>query len=115
MMILAGVGGTDSVTFVTSAVLAFAAITTSITPIVLARRRSTKEATQEAKAKLDEAQKEASNRAELTLGSWTALNGALQMEITRLQSVIDRQQAVIERCQARVEVLEALVRPGKDA
>lgn len=106
MIAAAASAGPGAATIITGIVLAVAAITSSVTPIILARRRSAKEAQAEAKAKLDSVRSESDHRADLTLASWTALNGALQQEIIRLQGVTDRQQQIIDRCQARVEVLE---------
>ena len=93
-------GGVDPATIVTGGVLAFAAVTSAVTPVVLARRRATQDA-------LKAAQADSGQRGDLTLASWTALNDALQREITRLTGVGDRQQGVIDGLQARIGKLEA--------
>jgi peptidoglycan hydrolase CwlO-like protein len=80
-------------TVITGGLLAVAAIVSSATPIVLARRRASKDA-------LAAARTDAVEKSDLTLTAWTELNRALQQEIARLQAVVDR-------CQARVEALEA--------
>jgi peptidoglycan hydrolase CwlO-like protein len=92
-------GGGDPVVIVTSSMLALSALGTALTPFFLGRRRARKETLAAAIAG-------ASDKADLTLASWTALNGALQQEITRLQGVVDRQQGTLDKCQARVDVLE---------
>lgn len=97
----AGFGGTDAATLATAVAVAVAAIISSLTPIALARRRSRQDALRTARSDAGEA-------SALTLASWTALNGALQTEIKRLQGVVDR-------CQARVDVLEAEIAALKSA
>lgn len=93
--------GTDTVTLVTGSLLATAAIVSSATPIVLARRRSRKE-------KLADLTAEAVSKTDLTIAGWTALNGALQQEIRRLQGVQERQQARIDMLEGEIAELQQL-------
>lgn len=88
----AAAAGPDPVTLITGSLLAFAAIVSSLTPIVLARRRAQKESAATAA-------RAATASSDLTLAGWTTLNAALQQEITRLQGVV-------ERAQARADLLE---------
>lgn len=95
------------VTVITGGVVALSAATASLTPIVMARRRARQDAIKTIKT-------DAGTSASLTLASWTALNGALQMEITRLQSVVDRMQGRIDKLETEIDSLEAAIRgmPG---
>ena len=91
----------DTVTLITGILLALAAIVSSLTPIVLARRRARKDA-------LAAASSTAVNSSELTLAGWTALNTALQQEINRLQGVQERQQQRIDQLEAEIATLTKL-------
>jgi hypothetical protein len=93
--------GQDPITLATEIVLAAAAVASALTPIILARRRARKEA-------LKAAQASAVNSSELTLAGWTALNAALQQEITRLQSVQERMQQRIDLLEAEIAALQKL-------
>jgi hypothetical protein len=93
--------GPDTVTLVTGSLLAFAAIVSSLTPIVLARRRAHK-------AALAAAAAAAVSSSDLTLAGWTALNAALQQEITRLQAVTERMQARIDLLEGEIAQLQKL-------
>lgn len=97
----AGSSGTDVVTLLTGVVLALATVVSAMTPIVLARRRAHKKA-------LDAAVAEAMRSSDLTLASWTALNAALQAEITRLQGVTERMQARIDMLEGEIATLQKL-------
>ena len=99
-------GGVDPA-IVTSGVLAFAAIISSGTPLIMARRRKTQDTLEAAKREVQSAEEYSAKRGDLTLASWVALNGGLRAEVDRLQAVADRQQAVLDRQQARVSQLEA--------
>jgi hypothetical protein len=105
-------GGTDTVTLVTGALLALAAIVSSLTPLLLARRRTRKEALAAAAAG-------AATSSDLTLAGWTQLNAALQQEIGRLQGVTERMQARIDLLEAEIGTLQKLAldlqkdRPGE--
>lgn len=94
-------GGPDTVTLITGILLALAAIVSSLTPIVLARRRARKEALAASAAS-------AVNSSDLTLAGWTALNTALQQEIGRLQGVQERQQQRIDQLEAEIATLTKL-------
>lgn len=94
-------GGVNAVTLITGVLLALAAIVSSLTPIILARRRSQKEA-------LTEAARSAATSSDLTLAGWTALNSALQQEISRLQAVAERQQGRIDLLEGELETLRRL-------
>jgi hypothetical protein len=94
-------GGPDTVTLITGSLLALAAIVSSLTPIVLARRRARKEALAAASAT-------AVNSSDLTLAGWTALNAALQQEIARLQKVTERMQERIDQLEAEIVELQRL-------
>jgi uncharacterized small protein (DUF1192 family) len=100
-VLAAAASGPDPVTLVTGALLAFAAIVSSLTPIVLARRRSAKE-------KQAAAASAAVTSSDLTLAGWTALNAALQQEITRLQGVQVRMQARIDLLEHEISELQKL-------
>lgn len=100
-------GGTDTVTLVTGALLALAAIVSSLTPLLLARRRTRKEALAAAAAG-------AVSSSDLTLAGWTALNAALQQEIGRLQGVTERMQARIDLLEGEIAVLQKLAAPLRD-
>ena len=91
----------DTVTLVTGILLALAAIVSSLTPIVLARRRARKDALAASAAS-------AANSGDLTLAGWTALNTALQQEINRLQGVQERQQQRIDQLEAEIATLTKL-------
>jgi uncharacterized small protein (DUF1192 family) len=95
--------GPDTVTLITGGLLAFAAIVSSLTPIALARRRAHKDALAANAAA-------AVNSSDLTLAGWTALNAALQQEITRLQGVQERMQARIDLLEGEIEQLQSLAR-----
>ena len=94
-------GGTDAVTLVTGILLALAAIISSLTPIVLARRRARRDALASAAAS-------AASSSDLTLAGWTALNAALQQEINRLQGVTERMQARIDLLEGEIATLQKL-------
>jgi hypothetical protein len=94
-------GGVTTVTLITGILLAVAAIVSSLTPIVLARRKSRKEA-------LAEAARAATTSSDLTLAGWTQLNAALQQEITRLQGVTERMQARIDLLEGEIGTLQKL-------
>jgi hypothetical protein len=94
-------GGSGTVTLITGSLLAFAAVVSSLTPIFLARRRSRKEADAKAAAA-------AVNSSDLTLAGWTALNAALQQEISRLQGVTERMQARIDLLESELETVRKL-------
>jgi len=89
----------DTVTIITGAVLALAAIVSSLTPLALARRRAQKEALAAVTAS-------AVNSSDLTLAGWVALNGALQEEIRRLQGVTERMQKRIDQQENEITVLQ---------
>jgi hypothetical protein len=97
--VLAAAAGPDSVTLVTGILLALAAIISSLTPIVIARRRSRKEALAVAAAS-------AADSGSLTLAGWTALNAALQQEISRLQGLVVRMQARIDLLEGEITELQ---------
>jgi hypothetical protein len=104
---VSGLAGTvvtasDPVTLSTEIVLALAAVASALTPIVLARRKARREA-------LKAAQASAVNSSDLTLAGWTALNAALQQEITRLQGVQERMQARIDLLESEIAALQKLV------
>lgn len=94
-------GGVATVTLITGILLALAAIISSLTPIVLARRRTRKEA-------IAAAARAAASSSDLTLAGWTALNAALQQEITRLQGVTERMQARIDLLEGEIATLQKL-------
>jgi peptidoglycan hydrolase CwlO-like protein len=108
-MIPLAAGGVNPA-IVTSGVLAFAAIISSGTPIVMARRRHNQDAIAEARRDATYAEAASGKHADLTLASWTALNGALQAEIGRLQGVVDRMQGRIDRAEAEIAALNATIR-----
>jgi hypothetical protein len=91
----------DTVTLVTGALLALAAIVSSLTPIVLARRRSRR-------AALAAATAAGVTSSDLTLAGWTALNTALQQEISRLQGVQGRMQERIDLLETEITGLQKL-------
>lgn len=93
--------GLNPVTLITGIVLALAAVVSSLTPIVIARRRARKEA-------LTAASTSAVNSSDLTLAGWTTLNAALQQEIGRLQSVTERMQSRIDDLEAEIADLQKL-------
>jgi peptidoglycan hydrolase CwlO-like protein len=95
------------VTIVTGAVVALSAAASALTPIVMARRRARQDAIKFIKSSAVE-------RADLTLASWTALNGALQTEITRLQKVVDRLQGRVDAAEVEIDSLRSTIRgmPG---
>ena len=102
MSALAAAGsGADSVTLITGAALALAAVVSSLTPIFLARRKQRKK--QEMAAATA-----AVTSSELTLAGWTALNAALQQEITRLQGVTERMQSRIDLLESEISTLQQL-------
>ena len=94
-------------TIVTGAVVALSAAASALTPIVMARRRTRQDAIKSIKA-------DAGAKADLTLASWTALNGALQTEITRLQKVVDRLQGRVDAAEVEIDSLRSTIRgmPG---
>lgn len=94
-------GGAVTVTLITGILLAVAAIISSLTPILLARRRTRKEALAKAAAT-------AVSGSDLTLQAWTALNAALQQEINRLQGVTERMQARIDLLEGEIATLQKL-------
>lgn len=105
-----GSSGADTVTLVTGVLVALAAVVSSIvTPVLLGRRRKRKE-------ELDKATAAALNNSDLTLAGWTALNAALQHEISRLQGVTERMQARIDLLEGEIAQLQKLalgiVKPG---
>lgn len=91
----------DTVTLITGILLAVAAIVSSLTPIVLARRRARRDALAASAAS-------AVNSSDLTLAGWTSLNAALQQEITRLQAVTERMQARIDLLEDEISKLQKL-------
>ncbi len=95
------------VTVVTAGVVALSAAASALTPIVMARRRARQDAIKSIKA-------DAGAKADLTLASWTALNGALQTEITRLQGVVDRLQGRVDAAETEIDSLRSTIRamPG---
>lgn len=104
MSVLAGAAASsspDTVTLITGSFLAFAAIVSSLFPIVAARRRARKDALAAAGAS-------AVNSSDLTLAGWTALNAALQQEINRLQGVTERMQARIDLLENEIAQLQKL-------
>jgi predicted RecB family endonuclease len=101
----AAASGPDPVTLVTGGLLALAAIVSSMTPIVLARRRSRKEAQAAAATAAVTA---AVTSSDLTLAGWTTLNTALQKEITRLQGVQVRMQDRIDLLESEIDGLQKL-------
>ncbi|HMH90803.1 MAG TPA: hypothetical protein VK586_06915 [Streptosporangiaceae bacterium] len=109
MSLLAAAGtGPDPVTLVTETALAAAAVASALTPIVLARRRSGKEALAAASAS-------AVSSSDLTLAGWTTLNAALQQEITRLQGVQERMQQRIDLLEDEIAALQKLALPLREA
>lgn len=94
-------GGPDTVTLITGSLLALAAIVSSLTPIVLARRKARKEATAATAAA-------AVAGSDLTLAGWTTLNAALQQEIGRLQGVTQRMQDRIDLLEGEIAELQKL-------
>lgn len=96
-------GGIGTAEVVTGAVLAIAAIVSALTPVVLARRKSAKDA-------IADAAKLADKSGELTLAGWQALNGALQEEIRRLQGVTEKMQARIDHLETEVDQLRLAMR-----
>lgn len=102
----AGSGLSDPVTLITACLLALAAVTSALTPIVLARRRSRKEA-QAASAATTV------TSSELALSGWSTLNAALQQEISRLQTVTERMQARIDLLEQEIVALQKLAMPGR--
>jgi hypothetical protein len=109
---LAVTSSPDTVTLVTGSLLALAAVVSSLTPIVLARRKGRKDALAAATAT-------AANNGDLTLAGWTALNAALQQEIQRLQGVTERMQARIDLLEGEIAELQRLAvslqKPGPGA
>lgn len=103
MSILAAAAASSgpNVTLVTAVVLAAAAAVSSLTPIVLARRRKNEEA-------LTAASAAAVTSSDLTLAGWTALNAALQKEISRLQGVTEKMQARIDLLESEITGLQKL-------
>lgn len=99
MTVVAAVGGADPVTLLTGILLALAAIVSSLTPIVLARRRAQKDAIAAATAS-------GVDSGSLTLAGWTALNAALQQEISRLQGLVVRMQERIDLLEGEVVELQ---------
>lgn len=97
----APVASPDTVTLVTGVLLALAAIVSSLTPIVLGRRRARRE-------DLSEAARGAVSSSDLTLAGWTQLNQALQQEIGRLQGVTERMQARIDLLESELATLQKL-------
>ncbi len=97
-------GGSGTVTLVTGGLLALAAVVSSLTPVFLARRKARKNA-------LAEAADTAVSSAGTTLAGWTALNTALQQEITRLQVVVERMQARIDTLEREMRELAGGHRP----
>src|ERR1022692_3321253 len=95
------------VTIVTGAVVALSSAASALTPIVMARRRARQDAVKAIKS-------DAAEKADLTLASWTALNGALQTEISRLQAVVDRLQGRVDTAEGEIDSLRATIRamPG---
>src|ERR1039457_464301 len=95
------------VTGITGGGVALSRATASLTPIVRARRRARQDAIKFIKS-------DAVEKADLTLASWTALNGALQTEITRLQSVVDRLQGRVDAADTEIDSLRSTIRgmPG---
>jgi peptidoglycan hydrolase CwlO-like protein len=95
------------VTIVTGGVVALSAAASALTPIVMARRRARQDAIKAVKSSAVE-------RADLTLASWTALNSALQTEITRLQRVVDKLQGRVDAAETEIDSLRATIRgmPG---
>lgn len=104
--------GPDTVTLVTGGLLAAAAVTSALTPIVLGRRRARREALAGAAAA-------AVTSSDLTRAGWTALNAALQQEISRLQGVQGRMQERIDLLESEIAELQklavALQRPAAGA
>ena len=96
-----GAGGLDATTLATGIVLALAAVVSALTPIFLARRKARRQAIVDAAAG-------AVNSSDLTLAGWTALNAALQQEITRLQGVTERMQARIDLLESEIIGLQKL-------
>lgn len=93
--------GLGPVTVVTGIVLAVAAVVSSLTPIVIARRRARKEA-------LTAATASAVNSTDLTLAGWTSLNAALQKEIERLQGRTEQMQNRIDQLEGEIADLQKL-------
>jgi hypothetical protein len=96
------------VTLVTETALALAAVASALTPIVLARRRSRKDALAAASAS-------AVSSSDLTLAGWTALNAALQQEINRLQGVQERMQTRIDLLEGEIAGLQKLAVAMREA
>jgi peptidoglycan hydrolase CwlO-like protein len=94
-------------TVLTGSVVALSAATASLTPIVMARRKARQDAIKAIKT-------DAVEKADLTLASWTALNGALQTEISRLQNVVDKLQGRVDAAETEIDSLRATIRamPG---
>lgn len=93
--------GPATVTLITGILLAVAAIVSALTPVILARRRSRKEALAAATAA-------SVDSGSLTLAGWSTLNQALQQEITRLQGVVERQQARADLLESEMAELRKL-------
>jgi TolA-binding protein len=103
-LVLAAGGTPVSVTVITEIVGAAGVIASAVvTPLVMGRRRAAKE-------KLSAAVSTAVNSSDLTLAGWTALNGALQEEIRRLQGVQERMQHRIDQLEGEIESLQGLLR-----
>jgi predicted RNase H-like nuclease (RuvC/YqgF family) len=100
-LVAAACAGENPVMLVTEVALATAAIASALTPIALARRRKRKE-------ELDKAAAAAVNTSDLTLAGWTALNSALQHEISRLQGVTERMQKRIDQLEREIAELQKL-------
>jgi uncharacterized small protein (DUF1192 family) len=97
-----GSSGADAVTLITGVLVALAAVASGIvTPLVMGRRRKRKE-------ELDKATAAALNNSDLTLAGWTALNAALQHEISRLQGVTERMQQRIDLLESEIAKLQQL-------
>ncbi len=100
--------GSDPVTLVTGGLLAASAAVTPFIPFALARRKARQDAVKTAR-------EDAGTSASLTLASWTALNGALQTEITRLQGVVDKLQGRVDTAEAEIDSLRARFRTLPEA
>jgi hypothetical protein len=99
--VAAASSGPGAVTLVTGILLALAAIISSLTPVILNRRQRRKDA-------LTAAAASTADSGSLTLAGWTALNAALQQEITRLQGVVERMQARADLLEAEITELRTL-------